>query len=129
MYLSNWISRRITRTKRNSILHGNLISRIVIPLYTFWSQNQLIRYRRLGFLTYLYNIPCLQFRFGSIVPKNTNKLERDVTENKKGLFYSEPTLPSLLDFCNSFSNGNNQLNSANASFRTKKMFFKRSQIT
>ena len=74
-------------------------------------------------------MPCAQFRFGSIVPKNTNKPERDVTANKRGLFYSKPTLPSLPDFCNSFSKGKNQLNYVTARFRTKKMFFKHSQIT
>ena len=46
----------------------------------------------------------------------------DVTGNKKGLFYSEPTLLSLPDFCNSFWNGKNQLSSVNASFRAKKCF-------
>ena len=59
---------------------------------------------------------CLKFGFGSVVPKNTNKPERDVTTNKRGLFYSKPTLLSLPDFCNSFSKGKNQLNSVNTSF-------------
>ena len=68
-------------------------------------------------------MPCLQFRFGSIVPKNTNKPERYVTANKMGLFYSKPTLPSLPDFCSSFSKGKNQLNYVNALFRTKKKCF------
>ena len=68
-------------------------------------------------------MPCLQFRFGSIVPKNTNKPERDVTANKMGLFYSKPTLPSLPGFCSSFSKGKNQLNYVNAPFRTKNNVF------
>ena len=61
--------------------------------------------------------------FGSIVPKNTNKPERDVTANKRGLFYSKPTLPSLADFGNSFSKGKYQLNYVNTRFRTKKKCF------
>ena len=58
-----------------------------------------------------------------------NEHESDVTTNKRGLFYSKPTLPSLPDFC-SFSRWKNKSNSVNTNFRTKKqIFFKCSQIT
>ena len=66
----------------------------------------------------IHNIPRLQFRFDSTVPKDMNKPESDVTTNKRGLFYSKPTLPSLPNFCNNFSEWKNQLNSVNTSFRT-----------
>ena len=39
----------------------------------------------------------------------------DVTANKRNLFYSKPTLSSLPDFCNSFSNDKIKKN-----FQTKK---------
>ena len=59
----------------------------------------------------------MQFRFDSTVPKNMNKPKSDSTTNKRGLFYSKRTLPSLPDFCNSFSKWKNQLNFVDTSFR------------